>query len=467
MATVIFIPGIMGCAAVPTAKIGGSKPLSIWPPRGAGPDTIVAFLKSDKIKFTEPLRDFLGDCIQPIYGALLDGLDAAGIAVQSFVYDWRIDIRTLADRLAAVVAAAADDVILLAHSMGGLIARTMLEDGRHPAAVARTRHLICMATPHLGAPLALFRILGLDGLNECVLRSGDFRALSLLPVDYPAGYQLLPAPGREFVFAENRPVDIYAETFFSDAELPWSGLAAAQAMHGTLARFARPAGVDYHLFAGTGIDGTVQSGRFEPQPGADGMHRCLSRVVSSEGDGTVPLWSAVPARWADLLVKALPVNHIAVTAQPEVVAFLSQLLGQAAPSLLAMAAPRPRKPKGKKGKKSAPPAATPAAPLPAPIRIGVPMPGVAAGSEIAITVSFPDGVAAAGDLTIRARGKTASRLVNSVTIAAGSGLTGLKLRLAAPKTPGIYDVAFVPTADGPAAPAQAAQLVVAKRGPAG
>ena len=464
MATVIFIPGIMGCAAVPTAKIGGSKPLSIWPPRGAGPDTIVAFLKSDKIKFTEPLRDFLGDCVQPIYGALLDGLEAAGIAVQSFVYDWRIDVRTLADRLAAVVAAAADDVILLAHSMGGLIARTMLEDGRHPAAVARTRHLVCMATPHLGAPLALFRILGLDGLNECVLRPIDFRALSLLPVDYPAGYQLLPAPGREFVFAENRPVDIYAETFFSDAELPWPGLAAAQAMHGTLSRFARPAGVDYHLFAGTGIAGTVQSGRFEPQPGANGMHRCLARVESSEGDGTVPLWSAVPARWADLLVRALPVNHIAVTAQPEVIAFLSQLLGQAAPSLLAMDTPRARKPSNKA---SAQPAA-PQALLPAtPIRIGVPMPGVAAGSEIAITVSFPSGVTAAGDLTIRARGKTSSRLVNSVTIAAGSGLTGLKLRLAAPKTPGIYDVAFVPKADGPAPPAQAAQLVVAKRGPAG
>jgi pimeloyl-ACP methyl ester carboxylesterase len=66
--------------------------------------------------------------------------------------------RSLADLVAALHASWPDDVeeiVLVGHSMGGLVARSAshLAHTDHHAWVGALRHVVCLGTPHLGAPL--------------------------------------------------------------------------------------------------------------------------------------------------------------------------------------------------------------------------------------------------------------------------------------------------------------------------
>jgi pimeloyl-ACP methyl ester carboxylesterase len=65
--------------------------------------------------------------------------------------------RSLADNGRALALALgalpAEELVLVGHSMGGLVIRSAVHHGE-PAWTARVRHVICLGTPHAGAPLA-------------------------------------------------------------------------------------------------------------------------------------------------------------------------------------------------------------------------------------------------------------------------------------------------------------------------
>lgn len=64
--------------------------------------------------------------------------------------------RALAQELELLVAAwpvEVAEVILIGHSMGGLVSRSACHYGRGALWTERLRHVICLGTPHLGAPL--------------------------------------------------------------------------------------------------------------------------------------------------------------------------------------------------------------------------------------------------------------------------------------------------------------------------
>jgi pimeloyl-ACP methyl ester carboxylesterase len=104
------------------------------------------------------------------YGPLLDffSRDSAkgGLGLEPdseflpFAYDWRLDNREnakrLADRIEGVDSLHERDIGLVAHSMGGLVSRLMLL--MYPAIAQRVRFFLQIASPLLGSAKAFYSL---------------------------------------------------------------------------------------------------------------------------------------------------------------------------------------------------------------------------------------------------------------------------------------------------------------------
>jgi hypothetical protein len=242
-----------------------------------------------------------------VYGSLFEQFRQLGFQQDGaqkrffpFPYDWRLDLETTAGELARLLdtvdGAGAQDIFLIAHSMGGLISRLVLETGTYANRpwFAKIRMFVAMATPHQGAPLALARVLGLD--STLGISKEDFRKLSNDP-RYPSGYQLLPAPNEAACWSKADlavgAVDIYDPTTAAGLGLNPALLARARFVHDSLARGTAPADIRYFYFAGTGHQTVTRVNVLEK----DGTYPAGEMVVTRSedaGDGTVPFWSALP-----------------------------------------------------------------------------------------------------------------------------------------------------------------------------
>jgi triacylglycerol esterase/lipase EstA (alpha/beta hydrolase family) len=294
MKCVLFVPGTLG--SILTTP-GGEE---VWPPTA----TEVAFGYKRKKKL---LQDDLivGDIVREVscfdvYKPLLDTFAAMGFKetgtgdrLHLFPYDWRRDLETLADRLAArldAIPAAATSIAIVAHSMGGLVSRLMLEAGKFDAKpwFKKIDAFMTLGTPHLGAPLALARVLGLD--SSLGISAADFREIAADP-RYPSGYQLLPAPGEAACWdikagGTLRELNIYDPAVAGGLGLDPALVARAAWVYTTLSNGKAPAHIRYFYFAGTGHKTAT---RVNVGTGP-------KQITRSEdaGDGTVPLWSALP-----------------------------------------------------------------------------------------------------------------------------------------------------------------------------
>lgn len=287
---IVFVPGIMGTEL----KLGAEV---VWPPKVS--ETIfgynrIADLQNPAVVATRVIAKV--SCVD-FYAPLQDlfrGLGYGPAGDKRLVehpYDWRRDLFDLADGLAdRLDAVDADHITIVAHSMGGLIARLVLETGRYRTRpwFGRIKMFIALATPHNGAPLALARVLGLD--SALGISARDFRTLSENPA-YPSGYQLLPAPGEAACWnieqaADLAPLDYYDPAVANKLGMKPGLVARAQALHDALGAGAPPPGVRYFYFSGAG-------------------HKTVTRVnvtslkremvtTPDAGDGTVPMWSALP-----------------------------------------------------------------------------------------------------------------------------------------------------------------------------
>lgn len=294
MKYVVLVPGIMGSILSTPDKE------EVWPPTIA--EALGHYGRTDKL-----LRDDLevGGIIRKVacfdvYRPLIETFGEMGFSengpgdrLHLFPYDWRRDLEVLADRLAASLdglPTVVQTITLAAHSMGGLITRLMLESGKYNARpwFAKIDAFLSLAVPHLGAPLALARVLGLDGAMG--LAGADFRRLAA-DRRYPAGYQLLPAPG-EGACWDIRPgrristFDIYDPAVATRLGLDPSLVARTAWVHSTLANGKAPDHVRYFYFAGTGHKTATRLN----------VGTAASQLTRTEdgGDGTVPLWSALP-----------------------------------------------------------------------------------------------------------------------------------------------------------------------------
>ena len=151
--------------------------------------------------------------LESVYGDLIDYL-AQTHEVRPFAYDWRRSMREEARRLAGEVAAALDraeaqsqPVRLLAHSMGGLVARVMIQE-RPDIWQRLCRHeggrLVMLGTPNGGSHSMVCAILARDAIVRrlTALDLGhDTKSLLEVIARYPGVLELLPSDKRRDYFA--------------------------------------------------------------------------------------------------------------------------------------------------------------------------------------------------------------------------------------------------------------------------
>lgn len=115
-----------------------------------------------------------------------------------FPYDWRKDLTTSATELGKLVdkvrsQTGTSQVYLIAHSMGGLVAREYISE---PTQASNIRRAIILGTPFLGTPEA-YEVLRVGKcliklpIIGCLLNESITQALS---PNFPAFYQLMPSP---------------------------------------------------------------------------------------------------------------------------------------------------------------------------------------------------------------------------------------------------------------------------------
>jgi hypothetical protein len=313
---VVFVPGIMGSRLRdPATKV------EVWPPtpsevlRTNYADAKFQSLKKKNLDVVG-LLDSVDVCLgyhYSVYGDFIAfveklGFLSSGASARLVVlpYDWRHDLRTTAAPLDAAIEKAIATIpggevkiTILAHSMGGLVARYYLESTTfdpprtNPQAkpgFRAVRQLVTFGTPHHGAPLALTGAVGLEELNG--LSMSQIKVLANTP-DLPSLYQLLPPENSSFVWRDAKSGVPHAPLgLYKDAALlglaDW-GIKAAQEFRAGLKSTHTPLEVRYFCFVGTRLKTSWAVDATE----TGGGHLSLdSRKIDDGGDGTVPTWSA-------------------------------------------------------------------------------------------------------------------------------------------------------------------------------
>lgn len=274
---IYLLPGLLG------SQLG-------WPrSRGAPPDLLwldphdVVAGRLTRLRLERNTRSPVPlGLITHTYLALQLRLQAHGLPVVVYDYDWRHDVtasaRALAERLNAD---RADALVLLGHSMGGLLARAALK-ACVPQTRARITRLIGLGAPHggsIGAVQALratypvvLRLAALDPEHDASTLTADvFRSFLSL-------YQMLPVEGTG--------LDLFDPASWPAAARPSAGGALLGPPSGRRLQAARrflrglaAADARFVSIVGTGqrtVTGLArQAGQFVYE-------------VSDAGDGTVP-----------------------------------------------------------------------------------------------------------------------------------------------------------------------------------
>lgn len=327
MGAVFFLPGILGTEM----KLAGEK---IWPPSPVevkfGYERI-AKLMDPNAEAGDPIRSVWS--VFKVYDAMYHDLkeicagEHGAPNPRDFVfwgYDWRVDIQETADLLANALRDhdAQDDVHIVAHSMGCLVSRLVLEDSRFQQEdwFSKIKTFTAMAGPHEGAPVAIARAMGLEG--SMGISRHDLREFAADPA-FPALYQLFP-PADHFVCVhrtKGEKIPIFTKSEAEKLGLSWANVKKASEVHRRLKNGRKPLSVEYQYLAGGGLD-TVT--RLETN-----YARTRSPRGEDAGDGTVPLWSSVAPGSPHFIAKA---EHGKVFKSALLREKMFQMLGARAPS---------------------------------------------------------------------------------------------------------------------------------------
>lgn len=218
--------------------------------------------------------------------------------IRFFPYDWRMNNFVAAQRLQESISYAGyEEVILVAHSMGGLVASSFL--AMSPANRAMVKQAYFIAVPFLGTPKTLYAAETGNIFNMPLLRgmtspdakrtAANFRSIpELLPTRW--AFDLAVAP---YVSVNGTVLTDYDSTaaFLRTLEDPGvntSFLSDAEAFHRSLylpGGEHAAAAVDSFFFSGVGRP-VIHTVRY------DAAGRMTGADFSGSGDGTVPVWSS-------------------------------------------------------------------------------------------------------------------------------------------------------------------------------
>jgi pimeloyl-ACP methyl ester carboxylesterase len=307
---VIVVPGIAGTELynknelvwLNTWKLLGSQvpilnlfQMSWLLPLRLGADGQTPYYKNNEVH----TGDILRQGITNIYGGLIGSLKQDGYTEGKdlflFPYDWRQDLDTSAAQLAhkvddVLARTKASKVVLVSHSMGGLVARDYVVRGGAP----KVKATISLATPWLGAPMAYRALeygwdlgLKLPGTKWSALGPKDVK---LLAQNYPSVYEL--APSRHYF-------DVYPNGYLTRAGHAFTyteTVNQALAPHNQVLASRRPQealldgsnhGVLQFVAAGTGRS---TLGAVTERRGLLGVTQKTESTI--DGDEVVPLYSA-------------------------------------------------------------------------------------------------------------------------------------------------------------------------------
>lgn len=362
---VVFVPGITGSSLI------GVAGTNVWPVEVAlAPNNAVAILSQLGIQAGVPILSAgTSSNPHPVYAPFVDYFtntlgfqyvtqnqplpDTRGNVLIGYGYDWRQPNQSTAQLLASylqqkvVPTYPGAQLWLVAHSMGGLVCRYILE-AIEPAGVT-VQGLITLGTPHLGAPLALSAIT--DEANLGFFLSPAIIAGVVDMPKYPSAFQLLPPPQQTFVTdASGTTCNIYSGTIWQLLTTPQpqgfgappaSITAAAdffQALNYGSAQDGRP---NYYVVYGSGF-ATITAFLYSPGPGLAPQQE-LMQSASFGGDAVVPQWSAsFPSGWVKASYAAGRVTHGGLVADPGTLAQVAQWMNVSPVTALAEVPPPSR-----------------------------------------------------------------------------------------------------------------------------
>ncbi|MCG7206833.1 lipase/acyltransferase domain-containing protein [Streptomyces arenae] len=267
-----------------------------------------------------------------------------------FPYDFRRSVRHAAERLRDEVEARLGGehasarrrrVIVVAHSMGGLVARYWLGPLGGATDCAA---LLTLGTPHRGAPKALDVL-----VNGLAVGPKRLAGLTEVLRQWPSAYELLPrypAVGRSGSGSALAPHELAeasatlppgfaahakaARSVHEDIESVWNYLYGEPGCPEVTALFGRGHGtLQQALLSPAGITVTKQAASWLPN-------------ADWHGDGTVPAISAIPIEQEDIRARrAVTERHLALGSVSMVTDILAEYAGA---SLAAVRGDRPERP---------------------------------------------------------------------------------------------------------------------------
>jgi hypothetical protein len=298
-----------------------------------------------------------------IYQSTVDFLQSVAPGNHSlYAWDWRrspadaiagLDLEierarcggTLPENATTCAAPVHEQVVLMAHSMGGLVTRAYIDS---PARAAKVARALTIGTPYWGSPKAVFPLAagieapGFSGL-DAFLDNDDLHefaqnltgAYSLWP-SAPYGPWLTVGGAAQPPLDEAGVLDYVASGLGGNADL----LDRMLDLHASTLDGFETNGVDYRVLAGSGFN-TIRTVRFKT-----GAFTDFALVGYGNGDGTVPIESAVQGAGgtSDPLGENIPIHyacgvrHVPLPGDPAVTArirgFLlrgTEILGTAGP----------------------------------------------------------------------------------------------------------------------------------------
>lgn len=328
---IILIPGFLGSKMV----CGASE---LWPNLPLpGPDFLDMRLGPDGVSNLVPgcgaqVGDIVDTAIVPIYKPALDFLDQiAPDKNYNFPWDWRTSPENSLSALDAFI----DDVrqknhgnkvVLMAHSMGGLLARWYIDD---PTRAAKVDRMVTIGTPYWGSPKALFPLaagIEIPGFNplDLFVKNSDLQSWAINALGL---YFLYPSAnyGPWLTVTDKSPtplspaglLDYIGNTLGGNSALLSQGLNG----HATTLDGFKTNGVKYRVVAGTGLN-TIGAINIHP-PDVNGRNVDLTLI---SGDQTVPgisanqgpLGSQAPLGEAVPIYYACNVGHTDLPGDPSV-----------------------------------------------------------------------------------------------------------------------------------------------------
>ncbi|GHA08111.1 hypothetical protein GCM10008090_17430 [Arenicella chitinivorans] len=295
MKTLVFVPGIMG-----SELRNQQTNTRVWPPTLT--QIVTKSLRAEALldPHLAPVKPIANIArFYPVYGSLQRDLESCGYSLNGvtgkrlilFAYDWRQDNAVSAERLAEQLdqLTSEDEIVLLAHSMGGLICRYLIESGDYSTRpwFERITQLITMGTPHYGAASALKMVAGLA--DNVGIKKDQLKQLVDDP-RYAAAYQLVAAAGSGMTVSAGlrhkiaKNLDPFDQRIVAAYRLSEQNILTARRFWSALDLANRPDHIGYFSVLGS-------------------AHRTLSRMEwngrelrevqsKSSGDGTVPITGA-------------------------------------------------------------------------------------------------------------------------------------------------------------------------------